>query len=672
MTPMLTAMLVVACLGPTVDDQQLQVSISPAEHSVAIVSRIATQGPGPLVLLLSERMAVDDVTANGRPAPHRELEQGDGTVRIEIDLPAGTGDDRAGRQAVVELVGHGRFEADIAAGERPGQIHNFSVDAHVGPQGVFLSDGSAWHPRPLDERGRPVLHRIGVEIEPVEGWAFVASGDPANGAAGTSAGPLDKPCWSWRTPRPIDGLALVGNQHELHGIVHETNEGPVEIVMHVPPEHARFAPMYLDAAATYLDLYVPLLGRFPYRRFSIVENFFSSGFAYPGFTLLGPQVVAMAPRSLVPGYLDHELLHNWWGNGVYVSPTDGNWCEALASFGANYWRRVADDGPAAGRAYRRDLLMKLSTDPEALDDGPLGSFGSADPSSPGPNRFVGYDKGAFVLAMLDDVLAQATGDRVDDADAHLWASLRRFAEQHLGQAATWADLQAACEAEAPDRPAGWLDGFFRAWVREHTVPSTIVSGASDPAAAFAAQIPAATGQAVEVAYGTGAAWWEIDPDFRVYRVLPEQQLVPTIAGTTGPGGLRAETAEARSEVQSYLPQLEASEVGENLVLIGTAAIARHRDTIDRTGDPIVASAGSFTVGGKTWTGPNQSVLHSMHDPDHPGRYITVFSSNGDAGWGRLRLIRFYSRDTTIVWDGDQVVERRTFEPDRRVRTGSES
>ena len=66
-----------------------------------------------------------------------------------------------------------------------------------------------------------------------------------------------------------------------------------------------------------------------------LRHFFSSGFAYPGFTVLGPRVVGMAPRSLRPGFLDHELVHNWWGNGVYVDPDDGNWCEALTSFCAN-------------------------------------------------------------------------------------------------------------------------------------------------------------------------------------------------------------------------------------------------------------------------------------------------------------------------------------------------
>lgn len=648
---MLSSLLLAACLGLTVDSQHLRVSLAPATHELTLESTLTASGGGSLALQLSDRMKLSEVLVDGKRIEARTTPIGSGLVRLDIELG------KDGTSSIV-LRGRGVFDQDVAAGERPGQIHNFSVDATIGDGGVFLSDGSAWHPRPLDANGRVQYHAIDIEITPVDGWAFVASGDP------TGDGDLNAPRWSWRTPRPVDGLAIAGNKHTLHGVLHETKEGPVEIVMHVPAEHAAIAEMYLAAAKKYLDLYVPLLGRFPYRRFSIVENFFSSGFAYPGFTVLGPQVVGMAPRSLVPGYLDHELLHNWWGNGVYVSQDDGNWCEALTSYGANYWRRIADDGPAAGRAYRRDTVMKLSTDPATLDDGPLGAFGSANPASPGPNRFVGYDKGAFVFFMLDGVLAEATHAPNDDRGAALWKVLRRFAESHLGKPATWADIQKACEAAAPDRPAGWLSGFFDHWVRGHAILKA--EGEGDAAEAFAKRLPENTLQPVDARYTSGGALVEVDPDFRIYRVLPAQQLVPTMGGTTGPGGLRATTEESRKEVQGYLPQLEATDAGENLILIGTAAIEKNAALLARCSDPIVVQPGAFTVAGKSWSAATNAVLHTMHHPDRPGRYITVFHANGESGWSRLRLIRFYTRDTTIVWDGEQAVERRAFEPDRRV------
>jgi hypothetical protein len=448
----------------------------------------------------------------------------------------------------------------------------------------------------------------------------------------------------------------------MQGIVHQTPFGPVEVVAQVPEDHRELAPLFIDAACDYLDLYTPLLGPYPYRRFSIVENFFSSGFAYPGFTLLGPQVVAMGPRSLLPGYLDHELLHNWWGNGVYIDPGDGNWCEALTTFCANYYRRIAEGGQAAGLAHRRGILMKLSTDPQTLDDGPLGEFGSADPTGGGPDRFVGYDKGAFVFSMLADVI----GSRLAaDGDDPLWASLRRFADRNLGRRATWRDLQSAFEASEPQRPAGWLDAFFDAWVRRHTVPVTIPGEPAEAPREFAGQF-AGAGQQVEIRYGPDGDRCEIDPEFRLYRVLPPRQLIPTIAATFGRGGVAVDAERSRPEVAAYLPQLEIDDDGENLLLIGYDAIRRHADLIGKCADSCTVDESSFSVGGTTYDRPGQALLHTMSHPDRPGRFVTVFHGNGEAGWQRLRLIRFYSRDTTIVWEDGRVIERRVFEPDRTI------
>jgi hypothetical protein len=635
--------------GPGVEHQHLEVALSPQESSVSVTARMRVKGEGDLKLHLARKAVVDTVLLGGVPATPGRSEPVDEpqlTV-LTVRLP--------GPPTELVITYEGKFLEDIAAGERPGEIHNKSVRAHVGQAGIFLADGAAWHPVPLGEDGHPVLHTMAVDIEPLEGWAVVATGDPA-----ADASRIEEPVWSWRTPRAVDGLAVAGGRHEIHGRLHTGPEGPVEVVMHVPPGHAKLAPMFVDAACEYLDLYTPLLGPFPYKRFSIVENFFSSGFAYPGFTLLGPRVVAMAPRSLAPGYLDHELVHNWWGNGVYVDPADGNWCEALTSFCANYFRRIADDGEQAGLDYRRGTLMKLSTDPEGLDDGPLGEFGSDD----GPGRFVGYDKGAFFFIMLTGLESYDPRHAADD-DA--WKSLRRFAETHLGRRASWADLQEAFEATiAPDMPPGRLNGMFELWVRDHVVPRTIPGDPADVWAEFAAQY-AGSGQVATAAFGGGRPGFEIDPRFMLYRVLPPEQIIPTMAGTTGTGGLVVEADRSRPEVQALLGQLDVDPSGENLLIVGQRVIQAHEELIRRATDPIRVDEGSFSVGGMTYRNPSRAVLHTMQYPGRPGRFITVFHSNGAAGWSRLRLIRFYTRDTTIVWDDGRVIERRVFEPDRRIQ-----
>ena len=106
--------------------------------------------------------------------------------------------------------------------------------------------------------------------------------------------------------------------------------------------------------------------------------------------------------------------------------------------------------------------------------------------------------------------------------------------------------------------------------------------------------------------------------------------------------------------------------GDSVLLVGAQSIENHDDQIKRAADTLRIDDAGFVVAGKRWDGAYQSVLHTMHDPDYPGRYITVFHSNGKAGWDRLRYIWYYGKDTTVVWDGDDTVLRRAYEPDARL------
>src|SRR5258708_28852397 len=72
-----------------------------------------------------------------------------------------------------------------------------------------------------------------------------------------------------------------------------------------------------------------LLGPYPYSKFALVENFWETGYGMPSFTLLGEQVIRF-PFILHSSY-PHELLHNWWGNGVFVDLAGGDWCEGLTT-----------------------------------------------------------------------------------------------------------------------------------------------------------------------------------------------------------------------------------------------------------------------------------------------------------------------------------------------------
>ncbi len=637
--------------------QHLALEAVPATNTAHVTSHMTITGSGHLEVLLTKQARITGCLIAGKEVAPEIIKQDDDSLLVSFNVPAGVNK--------ITLVYKGAFVQDASEGERPGQIHNHSVNAHIGTDGIFLSDGSNWHPIWIDpETQLPALMNMSIDITRLDNWLFVASGEPIK----TEVTKLMDPNWHWRTPRPVDGLAVVAGQHVITTAVHQTEHGPVEIVMHTSPDNKELAPLFVDATKQYLDIYVPLLGKFPYKRFSIVENFFSSGFAFPGFTLLGPHVVGMGERALSPGYLDHELVHNWWGNGVYVDPDNGNWCEALTSYCANYYRRIADDGEDAGKDYRRGILMKLSADLQ-LDNGPLDSFGH----DPNLDRFVGYDKGAFIFMMLEGT--STNPKQITQQRNRLWKALRLFNERYLGKRAGWDELQ-TCFEEIYGKS---LESFFQTWVHTHTVPLTIDPNTSNQVDGkfktqeeliewFAKQISPDQKIPFRISstdISTGKI--EIDPNFKIYRALPAEHVVPTIGGTKGIGGMRIETGdESRDEITSFLKYNESDSNGVNLLLIGLDAIYQQNDLITRCDDTVRVGNGWFEVGDEVYDKPGQAMLHTMAYPDRPGRFISVFAANDIEGWAKLRYIGYYTRDTTVIWEDGDVIKRRTHEPSRLI------
>lgn len=195
----------------------------------------------------------------------------------------------------------------------------------------------------------------------------------------------------WRSPFPLDGLVLLGGplQHS------KREHGGIQLNALLAPGKAAVGDDLLTASAEVLDRYQPLIGPYPYRDFTVLEAFFSSGFAFPTCTQIAGNQLSEHKQYRRHGYLDHELLHNWWGNGVFVDPGDGNWCEALTTYLANYAGHVLDGDAEGARKQRRNYSSFLSALP-AEDDKPLGTFGHAG----GAGRGIGYEKGAAVFHML--------------------------------------------------------------------------------------------------------------------------------------------------------------------------------------------------------------------------------------------------------------------------------
>jgi len=291
-------------------------------------------------------------------------------------------------------------------------------------RGVYLAGSTLWYPYLGDD-----LLTFSLTSNVPDGWHLISQG---NGSSRDGEGLA-----RWDSAGAMDEIYLVGGPL----IMYSDATGGVEAQVYLRSEDEQLAQRYLGATARYIDLYRNLLGPYPYGKFALVENFWETGYGMPSFTLLGSRIIRF-PFILTSSY-PHEILHNWWGNSVFVDYASGNWAEGLTSYLADHLMQEIE-GQGAG--YRRDTLKRYRDFVDSERDFPLREFRSR--HSPATEA-VGYGKTMMGFHMLrmrlgDDAFRQA---------------LARFYRDFRGQRASFADLQTVFE----DVSGEDLQRFFDEW-----------------------------------------------------------------------------------------------------------------------------------------------------------------------------------------------------------------
>ncbi len=314
----------------------------------------------------------------------------------------------------------------------PGREETETV-GFITPNGAYLDGATRWYPV---FPGRLLRYELALTV-PLS-WHAVAGGDRVARRPGEeTAREL------WRSPRPMEEVVLVAGH--FHRYVREGTV-PVEVYLRRPDPET--AGAFLDRAALYLGLYGELLGPYPYARFAVVENLWESGYGLPGFTLLGPSVIRLPFVTGPP--LAHEVLHNWWGNGVYVDPAGGNWSEALTVYLADH---LLEEREGRGAAYRLRALERYAHRVRAGEGAALEAFrGRHDTRS----QAVGYDQGMMFFHML----------RLEVGDHAFLLALRRLYREGLARRVGYEAIRRAME-EASGRDLG---AFFRQWLERPEPP----------------------------------------------------------------------------------------------------------------------------------------------------------------------------------------------------------
>jgi len=298
----------------------------------------------------------------------------------------------------------------------------------ISPEGVFLAGSSFWY---------PVIGQLplsfSMSLQLPAGWQGVSQG----AALASDAG--------WIETRPQEEIYLVAAPY--HRYIASVDGRRAEVYLR--QDDPALAERYLQATLKYLAMYDDLLGAYPYAKFALVENFWESGYGMPSFTLLGPRVIRL-PFILHTSY-PHEILHNWWGNGVYIDPGSGNWSEGLTTYLSDHLLR---EQRGEGAIYRRHTLQDYASYVTRKEDFPLrlfrGNHGQVSQS-------IGYGK----TLMLFHMLRSRLGDRL------FVDGLRRFYADHRFKAAGYQELQQAFEAVS-GQP---LETFFRQWLNRTGAPA---------------------------------------------------------------------------------------------------------------------------------------------------------------------------------------------------------
>jgi aminopeptidase N len=309
------------------------------------------------------------------------------------------------------------------------------TEGTIQAEGVFLSGTSKWYPAPGD--GSLVTFSLDVTLP--AGWDAMSQGRRTiheRAATGTrvvfvSDEPQEE-IWlvagPWvetsQTAAGVDALALLRDRDDA------------------------LAAKYLDATGPYVGMYSKLLGGYPYSKFALVENFWETGYGMPSFTLLGGKVMRL-PFILTSSY-PHEILHNWWGNGVYVAREGGNWSEGLTAYLADH---LFAEQKGGGAAYRQETLQKYADYASRAKDFPLSAFRERHSPS---TEAVGYGKALMLFHMM----------RRDLGDPAFVKALQSFYADKKFQRASYGDLRRAFEA-ASGRD---LAASFTPWVERTGAP----------------------------------------------------------------------------------------------------------------------------------------------------------------------------------------------------------
>jgi aminopeptidase N len=544
----------------------------------------------------------------------------------------------------------------------------------IASDGVFLAHSTAWYPLFNDDE----LVTFDVQIRLPKDWGAVSQGELRKDEVTDQQRVMQ-----WVELHPQDDIYIVASryheyQQEIDGI---------KAMVFLRARDEALADRYIKATGQYIALYNELIGPYPYKKFALVENFWETGYGMPSFTLLGSRVIRF-PFIIYTSY-PHEILHNYWGNGVFVDYESGNWSEGLTAYLADH---LFKEQRGEGAEYRRSVLQKYTDFVNESRDFPLTEFRSRHSSA---TEAVGYGKTLMLFHML----------RLQLGDEKFKTALQAFYQQFQFRFAAFADV-AKVFSGAADRT---LTAFFQQWVNQAGAPSLSVSEAivkhndnryqlgfkltqSQPEAAYQLNVPVviyfqdqlephqttlqlnSKQQKYSLEFNRKPVIIDIDPAFDIFRRLDSREIPAAISqgfgddkpllilpGKANPQQLTAYRALAEQWQKQQMQSLEIKTDAELTELPADRSIwilgwdNRFKEAVvkDLKSNGLTVAEKAFGLMEQSFDKTQHALMVATRHPQNLNKTLLWLSGdNLDAMPGLARKLPHYRKYSYLVFKGD--------------------
>ncbi len=658
---------------------ELYVSLDVENHTITASDRIPTQAflgisDEPVSFSLHKNLKVQKILLNGsRNLPFiREVDkEGSQIIRFKETLPPDS--------ETITIKYAGEIVDPVEKSKSLSFVTGDHTSGTIAPEGVYLSPETVWVPAFPN-----TLSKFELVVEIDENYKTVTQGELISRKI-----EKQKSVSRWKSDIPVDSLVLIAGKYHLTG----REVDGVQISTYFLKENQELAEKYIQKCAEYLKLYSGLLGPYPYKRFDIVENFFSSGYGFPYFTLMGSGVFQRGEAAFHPGYLDHEIVHSWWGNYVYNDFRKGNWVEALTTYCANYYYKELKEGDSSAARHRKRVSVAYSQNVKPDEEYSMGQFQGKRKDFDGD---IGYGKGSMIFHQL----RLTVGDRI------FWETLQDMAKRFGGNYAEWEDIRSLFEEKSGRN----LQAFFQQWIERKEGPKLqlqnltmtptdkgyrVEGSVAQSGELYQAKVPIH----VELGYGRKEVFHvdlreksnpflfdvkelptflKLDPEFHLFRILEPEIIPPNLNATLAdPQKVFLVSEEEEDSAQTYRSLVERAmkrkggrlaekdESPEELLksrsvfILGKGFLnsSSGKTIQDNLPPEIKIGVDSFEINGKKYQGPDYSLLLSIKNPHAPTKTITLYYGLGHEALQRSQYIFYYGKDGYLVYKGGRPVDR---------------